>query len=665
MTFIPPSLRSTRIQRRQSAKHAAFTLVEMLVAMTVTLLIMAALTRSFGYVGRQIKESRSDVSLSNQLRDVQVRLQTDLAGCTVTMNPSADDAEKRGYFMYYEGPVTDATSSLFRTAIDSDSGNLELPDVRYGDFDDYIAFTAVATGDNWFTGKVPRYILDQATSGGGAYTVNANSFDPVVIRSKYAEIIYFASPEYDVSTLPASPAYVDTDGDTDLGSGTTTENGFPDRLKLHRRVLLIRPDLNLMGTAGPALPIQSNGALNFMQADEWPVAATTTVNGGVNRNFGWLFGMAGVHQQCDLSVRRVYDSAGNDTAFVAANSVIDLAKPENRFAHVRVPASLIGGTGELPTSMPVLALSGQATVLNSVASDGTRVGPPLSPNAGPIVTPSSLSGFLRPEFVLGYDYAHIELPGDQWGLDRRGEDVLTNHALGFDVRVFDRTASVISTAAGLAVSPSDPAYRQVVQAESASIASNTSYQISRTRGDYVDLAYATLAGGSLRGWQARYIDRLSTAGDGGIPISNAALVGRRQAGPLLSQYSGLIETSEIPFAIGYQPSLFRSGKLLSVSGTVRIYQPTFDTYSNHFERDGYVQGNIGTLGTVWGPINSATADLGANALDDDGRHGVDDPGEKETSPPFLSQPESIQVTIRVEDPNTRLIQQLSVSHGDR
>jgi len=39
--------------------------------------------------------------------------------------------------------------------------------------------------------------------------------------------------------------------------------------------------------------------------------------------------------------------------------------------------------------------------------------------------------------------------------------------------------------------------------------------------------------------------------------------------------------------------------------------------------------------------------------------------ERETSPPFLIRPESIQISVRIENPNNRQIHQMSVIHKDR
>ncbi len=339
-----PPLRRRPPPLRGRGDILGFTLVEMLVAMAITLLLMAALARAFGFVGTRIRESRADTTLASSLRDMTTRISDELSHATVNLQPNTAGLEDQlGYFVYYEGPMTNATSSLFRAFLDAD-GNLVLNDSKYGDFDDYIAFTAVAKGNNWFTGKVPRYILDEkARELDPAFpaTPAAAAFEPVVIRSKYAEIIYFASPEYSRASLPASPAYIDVDGDTDLNAdGDASENGLPDRLRIHRRVLLLRPDLNL---AAGNLPIRSltvgTNTVNFMQADAWPTANNTTVVPAAVAGLGWLYGMAGVHQQCDLSVRRVLDANGLPTVNVAANSLADLSKPHNRF-----------GTFEFPTA---------------------------------------------------------------------------------------------------------------------------------------------------------------------------------------------------------------------------------------------------------------------------------------------------------------------------
>lgn len=649
-------------------RNDAFTLIEMLVAMAVTLIMMAALARSFGFVGNQVRDGRADMQLSNQLRDVSTRLSDELDASTVTLRPADGDFEPNGYFMYYEGPVSDATSSIFRAQGAGD--NLTINGGKYGDFDDYLAFTAVASAGNWFVGKVPRYILDMKTAelAGASYTLpsDGSGFDPVVIRSKYAEIVYFASPEYAPASLPATPTYIDVDGDVDLGSGSAIENGLPDRMRIHRRVLLIRPDLNL---SNGALPVQSLGGVPFMQADAWPSATTATVRTNARRADGWLYGMAGVHQQCDLSIRRIYNSAGAPIIRVAANSLADLSQPQNRFAHVRVPNSVLVGSGSanFPTSMPVLALGNAATILSTLttATPTARIAPPATPSAGPVVTPAALSGFIRPEFVLGNDLTHLDNPTDRWGTERIGEDLLVNNALAFDIQVYDPSATFIDTstfnpgATDVVVGPSDAGYRGALKETLNQIEPPETFSDFSQQGGFVDLCYPVLAGGSLRGWQARRLDRRQGVNDAAYGTTGNVLVSPFSG---IAGYNAALTVPEI-----YQPSLFKSGKLVTTGATIRLFQPTYDTFTNSFERDGFHQTELGSgsFGKVWNSLaGSAVTDEGSNGLDEDGLFGADDFAEQESSAPFINKADAIRVTIRIENPKTRQIRQSSVVFRD-
>ncbi len=117
---------------------------------------------------------------------------------------------------------------------------------------------------------------------------------------------------------------------------------------------------------------------------------------------------------------------------------------------------MISGGGNDPTSMPILALSAPATILSALTTNTpARIAPPATPTATAVFTPSALSGFLRPEFVLGNDFTHVDATGDLWGQERIGEDLLTNNALGFDVQVYDPNVSIFTTSNGVVVGPSD------------------------------------------------------------------------------------------------------------------------------------------------------------------------------------------------------------------
>jgi hypothetical protein len=79
-----------------------------------------------------------------------------------------------------------------------------------------------------------------------------------------------------------------------------------------------------------------------------------------------------------------------------------------------------------------------------------------------------------------------------------------------------------------------------------------------------------------------------------------------------------------------------------------VRRPSYDTWSFHYEQDGIDQdGHFGI-------------DQGTNGLDDSGTQGVDDIAERETSPPYPVPLRGIKVTIRMIEPDSRQVRQVSV-----
>ena len=103
------------------------TLVEMLVATTLTLIIMGVIAQLFGILGNSISRSRAALITSAQLRAVSHALRIDLAGATApTVPPVAADADA-GYLEIIEGPTSDIPSPTTPPLI--------------GDCDDALLFT--------------------------------------------------------------------------------------------------------------------------------------------------------------------------------------------------------------------------------------------------------------------------------------------------------------------------------------------------------------------------------------------------------------------------------------------------------------------------------------------------------------------------------------------
>ena len=79
------------------------------------------------------------------------------------------------------------------------------------------------------------------------------------------------------------------------------------------------------------------------------------------------------------------------------------------------------------------------------------------------------------------------------------------------------------------------------------------------------------------------------------------------------------------------------------SGLYRVY----DTWSTHYEYDGISQFGRGP-------------DWATDGIDNDGKNGVDDDGERETKPPYPFPLRSIQVKIRAFDPDSRQIRDVTI-----
>ena len=133
------------------------TLVEMLVATTITLIIMGIVAQLFGILGQGVTESRASMEMRSALRAVAQRLRLDLGGVTAkTLPPIAPEAEQ-GYLEIVEGPATETATALV------------------GDCDDVLMFTTRSVGEPFV----------------GLYT---DVSGPSTISSPVAEVAWFCEP---------------------------------------------------------------------------------------------------------------------------------------------------------------------------------------------------------------------------------------------------------------------------------------------------------------------------------------------------------------------------------------------------------------------------------------------------------------------------------------
>ena len=144
----------------------------------------------------------------------------------------------------------------------------------------------------------------------------------------------------------------------------------------------------------------------------------------------------------------------------------------------------------------------------------------------------------------------------------------------------------------------------------------------------------------------------------------------KAGGSYVSVFSGSTGAgaSLVPSTTNTLVSLLKSGQArFDASGTLQIFQPAYDTFTDLFERDGVYQAQLsgtGTIVSLGGWVAGAESwrsfpDTGTDGLDNNTSGTSDEAAEKETSPPFATDLRGLQISIRLEDRATKQFKQMS------
>jgi type II secretory pathway pseudopilin PulG len=145
------------------------TLIELLIATTLSLLMMGAVVTVFAMVSSSISDSRATMLMTDRLRSAVLLLQQDLGGATaVPMTPPLQPDKQQGYFEILQGVtgVSNTSSSdknPFSTTnnvfVDKSNNsavapapNGQTPDATCGDSGDVLMFTS-RIPNSPFTGR--------------------------------------------------------------------------------------------------------------------------------------------------------------------------------------------------------------------------------------------------------------------------------------------------------------------------------------------------------------------------------------------------------------------------------------------------------------------------------------------------------------------------------
>ena len=93
---------------RGMTTRRGITLVEMLIAMAITLVMIGAVVTIFANVTGSVQKRRAMIEMSGQLRHARNVLQRDLAGATCPAVTWQRPESNHGYLEIIEGPLTDA-----------------------------------------------------------------------------------------------------------------------------------------------------------------------------------------------------------------------------------------------------------------------------------------------------------------------------------------------------------------------------------------------------------------------------------------------------------------------------------------------------------------------------------------------------------------------------
>jgi len=552
----------TGARRRGRRRASGFTLVEMLVAMAVTLILIFALAQAFAIVGESISQGRATIELAGGLRSVASQLQEDLRGITVPARPWTDDGWAAGYLQIVEGPE--------RTRLPSTDGDWDadgtsntdpsLTNTVFGDLDDILAFTT----QNAKTPFVGQYV--------------DSSGNVQVTQSSLAEVVWWI--QYD-DRYPSDPEEANGTLDAD------------ENFVIYRRAMLIRPDLN-------------NASGYFKQwtvSDDAPAPSVQANAPGYRQLRMQLTNFFNTN---DVSVRLQFAiSGGNLIATATANSLADLTRRENRFAHWPVLSDRAPSVGANPQfSRPTTTTAVSADAPYDALYLGQFVAYSFDVNRRSV---TSLYRLARPRML----YANPPTYTLPYANGNYGQDVMVSNALSFDVRVFDPYAPVRPGNPGESLVPGDPGY---LADYNSTAPPPTSSNLKAN--NYVNTYFS--------GASPKFLG-LGAFVDPGYGI--------RSSFPTYCQdWSDFSNRPESKSQLPFNPN----GATTHPANKAGVYE--YCTWSTHYERSGNAN----------------------DGFDGDNQNGVDDVGERSTCPPYPVPLRGIQVRIRAWDPDSRQVRQVSI-----
>jgi hypothetical protein len=184
---LPALLRplSPRPRVRRLYSRRGLSLMELLIATTMSIMVMGATVTLFGVVGDRINGGRAIIETNDRLRAIQNLLRRDLGGHTASMLPWAQPSAGEGYFEIIKGPAN--ITGLGAPFPNKNRDSLPTdPNVTLGYTQDVLMLTT-RSPDQPFTGRA---------------IINNNL---TTVESPIAEVVWFLQPTFNARGQLATP----------------------------------------------------------------------------------------------------------------------------------------------------------------------------------------------------------------------------------------------------------------------------------------------------------------------------------------------------------------------------------------------------------------------------------------------------------------------------
>lgn len=540
---------SQSLMKKQDFVRSGFTLVELLIATTITLLILLTMLRAFVVTSNEIKVGRNRIISAERVQKAADLIREDLSKLSVPLATKGAEVQEKGYFLYVDGPLRDQ-STLLDVGLNS----------TVGDLDDVLMFTAVSKGRP-FKGR----------------------FDNVIIESQAAEIIYWTELVRDEN-----------------GNGFAD---YGDQVRLYRRVLLVRPDLSAeeisdamqSSLAGEIAPIKKGDlaadyARNYYYNNDVSISSISITDGRAadsELKFPDVFAnsLASLSRLENRTCHFSWDSNGVSSPRQPFPYVLYRSSSNPTKVASWTVLAKAGNNGSVVNAVPTFPALNQSPlgIDHNLARDSSDV-PPVNHRV-----PVTLHDL---QYAVSFVYDEQGNRLRPQAVPIEGFSVLEN-TLAFDVKVFDPDVPVYTSPfSQTSIKPDNPGYIQAING-----AANFNFA---GFGAFVDLGCFRFQENQIAATRVNDsvdIDRTSTIDSNGSFENRHPTFcywGFREVEEFTSassEFENKVENGILrPFM--YRNPTFISGRRFSFS---QIMGPTYTTYPGDYYESNLIDENINEI----------------------------------------------------------------------